>query len=499
MVSDAKSMRRAFFWQFVRFGFVVALGLFTIYLIVMGPKLLGWQNISTSANAPNGENLADEVKNVQKLTEYEQVMNANSPERLRTYYDKLENWPQAPVVIQINNLQKRHAVLDELVRLEPESESELFVIQGRLNTLTARERISIEHDAYDRTANQRFAEFCVDHRLSHAELAAIGMNMVSISRFLACDSIEERKRLRDAAFKQFQATLKSHPKSDDVANSFADHIGLLIKYGINPEAIPFADEFVKTFSDSTNPNVLASVKEFAKSAGFNQVVLPNIIGIPAELRERKIQQLQVQIEAMLSRIDPNNPPQGVEQLAALTRDLIRVGRKPAAENIAKKLNLIANKSGPFKTQLALLKVALELQGSTFDPTGLKNIQGKQVNFSLQHQKPKILLLVAPEKLQNCISWFRAIKTNLGEQLNDVAFRLVFLERSGKKNRNAAMELANQLSTRVLFLNLDSPEGKAFGKRILLDGVPYLILLDKHNRFLAVDPPVDAVQEIYSED
>ena len=498
MVANSKTWRRVTLLQLAKFSGVVLVGLVVIYFISVGPKLLGWQDISSDSEPNGSENRVNQGP-IERVTEFEKVIDSQSPLRLKEYYAKLKNWPDAPVVIQLENLEKRHVVLDALLRHTSDDESEKFVRARRLETLTERERIAIVYNAYDATENNRIVEFCVDHHADLDGLCAIGMSMAAISRFLACKDFDERKSLRESAYKKFVDFLGQQSTKPEIEEAFADQIRLLIEYSVNPEAIPFAVAYLRTYSDSKNPSVMASVKEFAKMAGSNRILLPSIIDVPPELRDRKVQQFQVQAEAMLNTATAENMARGLPQLIARTRDLVRLGRMDAAKSVVSQIAPLAAKDRSLERPFNDLSAAIELIGSPFNASGLKNIRGQQIKFRSQNEKRTILLLVAPGKLAKCASWCQTIKTMLGENLDDFVYRLVLIKKNGQQNRNALVELANQMNVKPIVLDFDTSEGLEFGKRVFVDEVPFLILLDENNRYLAVGPPVDLVGELLGVD
>lgn len=493
MFSNSKTWRRVHLLKFVKFIGLAIVGLFAIYLIVVGPKLLGFQDVTAGDESSNGwENRVNQGPS-NRVTEFEKVINSNDAPKLETYYNKLVNWPDAPIVIQLGNLEKRLAVLDELLRLNPDNkEVEQFVLAGRLKTFSDRERIAIVYDAFDPVANDRLIKFCAENEKALADLRATSMCLATISRFLAAKKFDERTQLRELSYRQFVSTLKDHAQNQKVGESLADQIRLLIDYGVNPEAVPFAVAFLRTYSKATDPIVVGAMKEFSKMIRANQIAIPSIIDIPPELRDRKIQQFQVQAEAMLNTAAEEDISKGLGQLISRTRDLVRLGRIEAGKRLANQIAGRVESDSVMKKPLDDLMKFIEMPGQPFDPSGLKNIRGGQINLPDRNDKPTVLLFVAPGKLETCETWCRSIQSSFERDMENIVFRLVLIKKNGPRNRGALLAFANKVNVKSLVLDFDSPAGKAFGARVQLDEVPFLILLDEKNRYLAVGPPVDLV-------
>ena len=477
----------------VRFGLAAFIGGGMICAIIFGPRFLGFTDIVADSDSTVTENRVENSKPTVRRTEYEAVMESDSPERLREYYQKLKDWPDAPIVIELENLRKRHEVLDELSRIGAGPETTDFVTREKYATHSQRERIAIEHKAYDPSSNARFVEFCIDNRIAHGELSAAGMSLASISRFISVSSLTERKRLRESALANFTSALERFSDAKSIPHALAEQVELLVENGIHPEASFFATEYVKAYVDSTEANVASKVGKFSEIMDDDRQALPDILRTPAGLRQAKIKQLLVQMDSILEESKFGGKDR-IEELLNRAFDLVRIGEAGVATKVVNGLSSIAGLENGLDEQLNSLQAAIDLIGSKFDPTGLLNIYDKQIDFRRNYNKSKILLFVPASSYELCLSSFRIVRSQFEGRFDEHLFRLVLVEED-KEQRTAMLEFAQKAKVRMLFLNTSTPDGSQLKERILLDKTPYIVLLDKDDRFLSFDPPIKIVADI----
>ena len=223
--------------------------------------------------------------------------------------------------------------------------------------------------------------------------------------------------------------------------------------------------------------------------------LPDVTQSALTETDSVVAELSRQIEGILA--DKNINVDHYARLPESLENIVRVGRYDQARNLVQKsLDRIGENAALMNVQAQIKSVLTRMNsvGNTFSIQGIVDIDGQPASLR-PNVAAKVILFVHPDHIQPCV-----LKTNqLGKLLSGLvaeskaSMAIVYLE-----DDSIGLKQLEQIKTQlpeldVWRIDFDSQKNSQFLERFPVTTTPFVLVLDRNNQVVGIDPPPDAIE------
>ena len=400
-------------------------------------------------------------------------------------------------------IDERIALANKIIANHLDVDADNFAISEKLSALISREAINLELEQELVSDPFQLESLANQHkdsdRASISSQSHLLLSMAAITKYLQQEPNNQKPELRSEAVKQIQSIAALSGDVEMVADGVLDWLRLLNdKY--DPELLkPLFEAFVSTFQESKSKHLLGLVASIQGNFENSATDLVDVKGGFYGTRQTLATKLVEQVKNIAEQPDQADQP---TLLMAISRakDLLAVSMADKAKQIR---NLLAGietgeTSDNLRQQLDDLDRKIELFGTPFDLHGIKNVDESDVSFSSETAKFRLLFFTTPDASGNPVAHLKRILDAVRPALKNESLELAvvsvtsnsYLDDEEKKRQFVA--LAKNWHT--WFFNTESEVGKQFLKRLSLNKLPYVVLLDQENNVISIGARPQIIQE-----
>ena len=429
--------------------------------------------------------------------------NSSDPNKLIAESDLLVDDISLDLPNRIRHLQKRIRIADQLLATKNNPDAQAYGTWSKTFALTQLEILGLENGmrlSKTRSSLRELAD--ANRKSSDARIARYAQTAKAICSVLDVHDESEVKgssdalrKLRVTAIEDFRSA--SIVTADDfTATSLLFKVAKMSNGARATIKIPeLLDLFQQNRSDSEQTSIRDMALEAKNQYLNSKLELTSLTFGFADEVDSEINELSGQIQRLLAV-----PGMDVDQygrLPGIIASVVRLGRHQQAQNL---VNQVVRKIG---NDVALQDVSTELQGvatqlsfvgKPLSIEGIVDLDGQPAKFKSE-VVAKVILFVNAERFQECMAatkkLFEALQS-LSRDSPKSSLSLVYLENDVDRLTLQSMKSEMQKMD-IWRIDFDSDNYSRFLTRFPVPSAPFIILLNRENELICIDPPVDVCE------